>query len=206
MSFRDKRKAYRLDMTLADYVARRENELENQRQQDELKATHPWPTVLAITEPMPSSAKTPRSPTQELLGSPTSNKESIMTTRECKIETKDKVEFIEGKAPKFDSGKVRLDLLPVRPLKDIAEVLSIGADKYGANSWREGEMIAWSRCYSATQRHLMQFWSGEDLDEETKLSHLAHAACNILFMIEHSYINKQGDDRPQSGTPFKDKE
>ncbi len=180
-------------------MARRDSELENQKEQDYLKATHPWPTVLAITESMPSSAKeTPRSPTL--------NKENNMTTRECKIETKDKVEFIEGKAPKFDSGKVRLDLLPVRPLKDIAEVLSIGADKYGANSWREGEMIAWSRCYSATQRHLMQFWSGEDLDEETKLSHLAHAACNILFMIEHSYINKQGDDRPTTGTPFKDKQ
>jgi hypothetical protein len=135
-----------------------------------------------------------------------SQSETIMNTtlRECKIETTDRVEFFEGKAPKFDSGKIRLDLLPIRPMKDVAEVLTIGADKYGANSWREGEMIAWSRCYAAAQRHLMQFWSGEDLDQETGKSHLAHAACNLLFMIEHSYINKQGDDRPTTGAPFKD--
>jgi hypothetical protein len=132
--------------------------------------------------------------------------ENIMNTtqRECKVATSDKVEFFEGKAPKFDAGKIRLDLLPVRPMKDVAEVLTIGADKYGANSWREGEMIAWSRCYAAAQRHLMQFWSGEDLDQETGKSHLAHAACNLLFMIEHSYVNKVGDDRPTTGAPFKD--
>ena len=123
--------------------------------------------------------------------------ENIMNTtqRECKVETTDKVEFIDGKAPKFDSGKVRLDLLPIRPLKDTAEVLTYGLNKYGKDSWREGEMIQWSRVYSSLQRHLFAFQAGEDLDPETGYSHLAHAACNILMMIEHTYINPQGDDR-----------
>jgi hypothetical protein len=132
--------------------------------------------------------------------------ETIMNTtqRECKVETTDKVEFFEGKAPKFDANKVRLDLLPIRPLKDTAEVLTYGLNKYGKDSWREGEMIQWSRVYSSLQRHLFAFQSGEDLDPETGYSHLAHAACNILMMMEHTYINPQGDDRPTTAAPYKD--
>jgi len=135
-----------------------------------------------------------------------SQSENIMNTtqRECKVATSDKVEFIEGLAPKFDSGKVRLDLLPIRPLKDTAEVLTYGLNKYGKDSWREGEMIKWSRVYASLQRHLFAFQSGEDLDPETGYSHLAHAACNILMMLEHTYINPQGDDRATTAKRYND--
>jgi hypothetical protein len=125
-----------------------------------------------------------------------------ISQRECKVETSDKVEFIEGMAPKFDHGKVRLDLLPIRPMKDTAEVLTYGLNKYGKDSWREGEMIKWSRVYSSLQRHLFAFQAGEDIDPETGFSHLAHAACNILMMIEHTYINKDGDDRATTAAPY----
>ena len=135
-----------------------------------------------------------------------SQSDNIMNTtqRECKVATSDKVEFIEGLAPKFDSGKVRLDLLPIRPLKDTAEVLTYGLNKYGKDSWREGEMIKWSRVYASLQRHLFAFQSGEDNDPETGYSHLAHAACNILMMLEHTYINPQGDDRATTAKRYND--
>jgi hypothetical protein len=193
------RNYYTTELTLGQYIERAQDDAERARMKE---AGERWKAQ--------EDARTARDQRLQSLISQDRcvnyENETIMNTtlRECKIETTDKVEFIEGKAPKFDSGKIRLDLLPVRPMKDVAEVLTIGADKYGANSWREGEMIAWSRCYAAAQRHLMQFWSGEDLDQETGKSHLAHAACNLLFMIEHSYINKQGDDRPTTGAPFKD--
>jgi hypothetical protein len=195
----DKRNYYTTELTLGEYIERAQEDAERARMKE---AGERW-----VAQEDARTARDQR--LQSLLSQDRCvnyENETIMNTtlRECKIETTDKVEFIEGKAPKFDSGKISLDLLPVRPMKDIAEVLTIGADKYGANSWREGEMIAWSRCYAAAQRHLMQFWSGEDLDQETGKSHLAHAACNLLFMIEHSYINKVGDDRPTTGAPFKD--
>lgn len=193
------RSHYTTELTLAEYIER--------EQWDHEQQAHKTQREIEITRERLREQRDQR--LQSLLSQDRCvnyENENIMNTtlRECKIDTTDKVEFFEGKAPKFDSGKIRLDLLPVRPMKDVAEVLTIGADKYGANSWREGEMIAWSRCYAAAQRHLMQFWSGEDLDQETGKSHLAHAACNLLFMIEHSYINKQGDDRPTTGAPFKD--
>jgi len=39
--------------------------------------------------------------------------------------------------------------------------------------------------------------AGADDDETTKLSHLAHAACNILFLIEMERTQEEKDDRPQ---------
>jgi hypothetical protein len=129
-------------------------------------------------------------------------KEIDAVDRECKVATNDKVVFEPGKAPKFDGGKAPMHLIPVKPLKDVAEVLAFGADKYGAQSWREGEMIAWSRSYSAILRHLMAFHSGEDNDPETGKSHLAHAACCVLMLLEHTYVNPAGDDRFKDGAEF----
>ncbi|UXN05240.1 dATP/dGTP diphosphohydrolase domain-containing protein [Bartonella sp. HY761] len=104
-------------------------------------------------------------------------------------------------ATKHDSGKPRLDLLPVEPLLQIAKVLAFGAQKYGDHNWRsqtDGGFV-WGRLYAATLRHLFAFWNGEDLDAESGLPHLAHAACNIIFLLE--FMNNGGgvDDRVKKG-------
>lgn len=184
------RSHYTTELTLAEYIEREQWDREQQAHKDQRE--------IEITRERLRAQRDQR--LQSLLSQDRCinyENENIMNTtqRECKVETTDKVEFIDGKAPKFDSGKVRLDLLPIRPLKDTAEVLTYGLNKYGKDSWREGEMIQWSRVYSSLQRHLFAFQAGEDLDPETGYSHLAHAACNILMMIEHTYINPQGDDR-----------
>jgi hypothetical protein len=111
---------------------------------------------------------------------------------------------VPGQASKFDSGKVRMDLLPIRPLKDVAEILTYGADKYGSDNWREGKPIAHSRHYAGIQRHLMAYWSGEDLDPETGKSHLAHAACGLLFFLELSKSHPELDDRCKSALGWND--
>lgn len=96
-------------------------------------------------------------------------------------------------AKKADGEKNRLDLLPVQPLEDIGKVLTYGAGKYDPHNWRKG--MQWSRIYGATLRHLFAWWRGVDIDPETGISHLAHAACNLLFLIEYTYKNKDMDDR-----------
>lgn len=97
-------------------------------------------------------------------------------------------------AKKADTEKVRLEFLPVQPLLDVGEVLTYGAVKYGPRNWEKG--LAWHRAYGATLRHLFAWWSGETYDPETGLNHLAHAACNILFLLEYSKTYQEGDDRP----------
>ena len=55
--------------------------------------------------------------------------------------------FEEG--VKNDDGKLRYDLIPVRPLAEVARVYTIGAKKYSDYNWRKG--IKWSRIYAAMQ-------------------------------------------------------
>lgn len=94
---------------------------------------------------------------------------------------------------KFDSEKVRMDLLSPKALTEIARVMSYGAQKYGAQNWRKG--IAWSRVYAAVQRHLLAWQDGETEDPETKISHLAHASCGLMFLLEYAQTHGELDDR-----------
>jgi hypothetical protein len=104
-------------------------------------------------------------------------------------------QIVPGYAPKFDSNKVRVDLLPIDPMLQIAEVFTFGAKKYFANSYRQGETVAWSRTYGSIMRHLMAFWSGEDRDPESGLNHLAHAGTQLMILMEHVRHNQDKDDR-----------
>lgn len=99
------------------------------------------------------------------------------------------------KAVKFDEGKVRMDLIPVRPLRGIADVLTQGALKYGDRNWEKG--LDFSRIYAAALRHLTAWWDGEDKDPEDGLLHLDHAAANMMFLSE--FVKRQigTDDRPK---------
>lgn len=94
-------------------------------------------------------------------------------------------------AIKHDQAKVRLDLLSVPAMNKIAEVMGFGAIKYADHNWRNG--FNWSRLYGAALRHITAHMDGEDLDPESGLSHLAHAGCCVMFLIEHE-ANKLGKD------------
>lgn len=108
---------------------------------------------------------------------------------------KQKNNFIKDKAPKFDEGKVRFDLIPVYPITEIAKTFNYGATKYFRDSYRTGEPIEWSRTFASILRHLYAFWSGVDTDEESNMLHLAHAATQTMILLEHSKFNKEKDDR-----------
>lgn len=94
---------------------------------------------------------------------------------------------------KHDESKRRMDLVPTSLMSGVARILEFGARKYGDNNWRKG--LKWSRVYAALQRHLADFWEGNDLDSESGLPHLYHAACNIAFLIEFYEKRKDLDDR-----------
>lgn len=89
--------------------------------------------------------------------------------------------------------KTRFDLVPFEAVAQIADVLEFGADKYEANNWCRG--AHWSRYFSALCRHVFAWWRGEDLDPETGISHLAHAGCCLLFLMEYQRNAWGSDDR-----------
>jgi hypothetical protein len=98
-----------------------------------------------------------------------------------------------GTALKFDQDKLPLHLLSTEAMNQTAAVLAFGADKYAEHNWRKG--FAWSRPLSAAMRHITAFNAGEDKDPESGLSHLAHAACCIMFLLEFEKTQKELDDR-----------
>jgi len=82
-------------------------------------------------------------------------------------------------------------MIPVEALKHEAKVFEYGASKYTKNNYKNG--MKWSRLLDASLRHIYAFSSGQNLDEESSLNHLAHARASlamILFYIE----NDLGED------------
>lgn len=104
-----------------------------------------------------------------------------------------------GTALKFDTDKLPLNLLSTEAMNQTAAVLKFGAQKYAEHNWRKG--FTWSRPLAAAMRHLTAFNDGEDKDPESGLSHLAHAACCIMFLLEFEKTHKELDDRYKSDVP-----
>ena len=84
---------------------------------------------------------------------------------------------------KFDGEKARYDLLPPEALEQTVQVLTYGAVKYAPNNWLH--VPEWDERYFAAAQHHMWAWKrGESVDSETGISHLAHAICCLMFMLE----------------------
>lgn len=98
---------------------------------------------------------------------------------------------------KADNGKPTYELLPFELLADVNKVLEHGKNKYGLLNWQRKESFKYSRCYNALLRHMFAWWRGQDLDNDTNISHLAHAMCNLLFLMWHDKNNPESDDRPK---------
>lgn len=103
---------------------------------------------------------------------------------------------VETGGVKYDADKAPLDLLPMDALLEVGEVLKYGAEKYAPYNWARG--MLYSRLISACLRHIFRYNKGEDNDPETKRSHIAHAICCLLFLLEYEKNKndyKQFDDR-----------
>jgi hypothetical protein len=80
----------------------------------------------------------------------------------------------------------------------VAAVAGFGATKYSKLNFMRG--YEWSLSYDALQRHLHQFWNGQDVDDESQMLHLAHAAWHCLALISF-YERGLGTDDRYASTP-----
>lgn len=90
----------------------------------------------------------------------------------------------DNQSAKADKGKPRLSLVPPELIYAVARVREYGNSKYpqgGENNWRTVEP---RRYIDALLRHIYKYIENPDsVDEESGLSHLDHAGCNIAFLI-----------------------
>lgn len=92
-------------------------------------------------------------------------------------------------------GKKLAQLGAIDPaaLLELAKVAGFGAEKYDRSNYLKG--YDWSLSFDAAMRHLLEFWKGNDMDSESKLSHAAHAAWQCLALVSFQLHGVGTDDR-----------
>ena len=99
----------------------------------------------------------------------------------------------KGGGQRDDDGKPRHDLIAPEMLDGVAAVLACGVKKYGERDWEKG--LLWGNTLASTMRHLIAWMQREELDEESGLPHLDHAACNIMFLCAFAHRGIGTDSR-----------
>ncbi len=85
-------------------------------------------------------------------------------------------DFETGAQRDMQSGKPRFDLIPLGPLRRLADLYSAGAEKYGPNNWRKG--IPLQRTLASLERHLADWIEGKT-DED----HGAAVLWNMMALM-----------------------
>ena len=97
---------------------------------------------------------------------------------------------------KFDSGKLRYDLIPALAQEEVVKVVTLGAEKYDPENWKrvpEGRR----RYYAAAMRH-MEAWRKGEKQDEIGTHHIANAISNLMFILEKEL---QGIEDIVEGSP-----
>ena len=109
---------------------------------------------------------------------------------------------------KDDEGKTDWSLLSLRPLAQVVHVLMYGARKYGRENYKLVPNFA-DRYYSAAMRHLAD-WQEQrkrentPIDGDTGKSPLAHAICDLLFLLERELEVLKQDELIEPSRPLPD--
>lgn len=100
--------------------------------------------------------------------------------------------------PKNAHGQRKVPLHVVPPALLIQTARAISSNTYAPYNWRDNGVVA-SVYYAAIQRHLNAWWDGQDLDTDSGVSHLAHAAGGIAILLDAISAGNFLDDRPPPG-------
>ena len=85
---------------------------------------------------------------------------------------------------KFDKDKLHLELIPTTCIKSLGKVLTHGAAKYGAHTWRQ---VEYERYIGALLRHLVAFIDDPTgIDADSGLLHSEHLLANAMFLNDYA--------------------
>jgi hypothetical protein len=97
-------------------------------------------------------------------------------------------QFETGAQRDCGEGKLRMSLVPIKPLQSVMMRYLQGAETYGENNWKKG--MNHSVLYDSTMRHLMEDFTGDEGED-----HLGAALWNIMGMIWNRESRPELDDR-----------
>jgi len=108
-------------------------------------------------------------------------------------------------ARRYNSGKLRYQLITPIGLSKLAEIYTKGCEKYtvynedgsvkdsGANNWKSG--LPFTQIMDSAKRHIQAWESGEDIDPDLQSQHLANAVWNLFTIIHLTETKPEFDDR-----------
>ncbi|KKN84442.1 hypothetical protein LCGC14_0289040 [marine sediment metagenome] len=94
---------------------------------------------------------------------------------------------------KFDSEKLRFDLIPPYALEQLAKVYTHGAAKYGDVNYLRG--MTYRRILAALMRHVEAYRAGESIDPDSGLPHMAHVAWQAFTLMVYENEDIGEDNR-----------
>lgn len=95
------------------------------------------------------------------------------------------------------SKPVQMSLIPIEQLQEVARLYYVGSQKYDRDNWRKG--YDWNLSYDALNRHLMEFWNGNSIDDGeggTNCHHLASVVFHALALMYFEKHHPDLDNRP----------
>ena len=94
--------------------------------------------------------------------------------------------------------KTPLHLVPPSAKYHLAAAFADGASKYGPYNWRDKTVSA-SVYMAAAQRHIDDWWDGENVSRDAGVHHLAHAMACMAIVLDAMSVGRLNDDRPTKG-------
>jgi hypothetical protein len=102
-------------------------------------------------------------------------------------------EYDEVRGLRYNSDKLRYDLIPPLANREYAKVWTQALGKYPEGNWEKG--MPWTEVIASAMRHLEAIRLGEDIDAESGLLHAAHLQCNAAMLTEYYFTKQDFDNR-----------
>lgn len=113
----------------------------------------------------------------------------------CCVESKEIKSGLEETtlADRYNDGKLQWSLVDFESLESLVRVLEYGAKKYDTDQWKKG--LHFRGVCESMMRHLIAYMKGEDIDNESGLSHLGHIQANAMFLAYYEKHKPELDNR-----------
>tara|TARA_R110002020_G_scaffold287099_1_gene502573 strand:+ start:19062 stop:19460 length:399 start_codon:yes stop_codon:yes gene_type:complete len=107
---------------------------------------------------------------------------------------------MSGTNPKKAHGalKAPMNLVPNTALIEMNAVMGMGAHKYGPYNFRDTQIDAMTYI-GAIRRHFFLWEDGQDIDDESGRSHLAHIMACCALALDAQHTGMFVDNRSKTG-------
>jgi len=87
---------------------------------------------------------------------------------------------------------INYSIMPMVGLEAVSNVMQSGSRKHGARGFDDPTAVDCKEMIAKARGHIEQFENGSDPDTESGESHLAHAAADLMIIVERLKLDRLG--------------